>query len=165
MRIETTYEKVSGDPVEVGVWVITQAKDPDAVFLPIPAGSKFPAGTTTLWGVPTNHLSRVDGMLRLTRDRKDSHKIGNDGTSIVWVGPKELLRVDLPRVPGAAYPDDGCSMEIYTNPDPVPYVELETLGPVKTLRMGDRLSATNTYRLARRVTGNTSAEAKALLAQ
>jgi hypothetical protein len=31
--------------------------------------------------------------------------------------------------------------------------------------MGDRLSATNTYRLARRVTGNVSAEAKALLAQ
>jgi hypothetical protein len=165
MRIETTYEKVSGDPVEVGVWVITQAKDPEAIFLPVPAGSKFPVGTTTLWGVPTNHLSRAEGMLRLTRDRKDSHKIGNDGTSIVWVGAKELLRVDLPRMPGATYPDDGCSAEIYTNPDPVPYVELETLGPVKTLRMGDRLSATNTYRLARRVNGNVSAEAKALLAQ
>ncbi len=165
MRIETTYEKVSGDPVEVGVWIITQAKDPEAVFLPIPSASKFPTGTTTMWGVPTNHLSRVDGMLRLTRDLKDSHKIGNDGTSIVWVGPKELLRVDIPRVPGANYTDDGCSAEIYTNPDPVPYVELETLGPVKTLRTGDRLSATNTYRLAQRTSANPEREVRALLAR
>jgi hypothetical protein len=165
MRIETSYEKVSGDPVEVGVWIITQAKDPEAVFLPVPADSKFPAGTTTLWGVPTNHLSRADGMLRLTRDRKDNHKIGNDGTSIVWVGAKELLRVDLPRVPRPAYPDDGCSVEIYTNPDPVPYVELETLGPLKTLKVGDRLSATNTYRLGRRGSGEPQAEARALLAR
>lgn len=165
MCIETTYEKVNGDPVEVGVWIITQAKDPEAVFLPVPAASKFPSGTTTMWGVPTNHLSRVDGMLRLTRDLKGSHKIGNDGTSIVWVGPKELLRVDIPRVPGATYPDDGCSAEIYTNPDPVPYVELETLGPVKTLRIGDRLSATNTYTLAPRTVAGAEADARRLLAR
>lgn len=165
MRIETTYEKVSGDPVEVSVWVITQAKNPAAVFLPVPADSKFPTGTTTMWGVPTNHLSRVDGMLRLTRDLTGSHKIGNDGTSIVWVGTKELLRVDVPRVADATYPDDDCSAEIYTNPDPVPYVELETLGPLETLKVGDRLSATNTYRLGRRGSGEPQAEARALLAR
>jgi hypothetical protein len=165
MRIETTYEKVSGEPVAMGVWVITQAKDPEAMFLPVPSGSKFPTGTTTLWGVPTNQLSRLDGMLRLTRARQGSHKIGNEAESLVWVGAKELLRVDSPRVPGANYPDEGCSAEIYTNPDPVPYVELETLGPVQTLRVGDRLSATNTYRLAKRTAGTAEAQARALLAR
>jgi hypothetical protein len=161
MRIETTYEKVSGDPVEVGVWIITQAKDPQAVFVPVPANSKFPLGTTAEWGVPTNHLSQKDGWLRLERDRKGSHKIGNDGTTMIWVGSREMLRVDVPRVAGATYPDGGCSVEVYTNADPVPYVELETLGPLKTLRVGDRISMVNTYTLARRTTADAETDARA----
>lgn len=165
LRIETTYEKVSGDPVEVAVWVITQTREAQAVFLPVPTPSKFPLGTTALWGVPTNQLSCVaGGLLRLDRDRQASHKIGNDGTSLVWVGEREVLRVDIPRIPGGNYPDDGCSVEIYTNPDPVPYVELETLGPLRRLQVGERLSATNTYRLARRGGGSPEAAASAILA-
>ncbi len=166
LRVETTYEKVSGAPVEVAVWVITQTRDAQAVFLPVPSPSKFPLGTTATWGVPTNQLSCVaGGLLRLDRDRKASHKIGNDGTSLVWVGDREVLRVDIPRIPGGNYPDDGCSVEIYTNPDPVPYVELETLGPLRRLQVGERLSATNTYRLARRGGGSPEAAASAILAQ
>lgn len=163
MRIETAYEKVSGEPVKAGVWVITQAKDPLAVFVPVPKATRFPEGTTKLWGVPTNHLSRTDLGLRLTRDRQKSHKIGNDGTALVWVGERELLRVDIPRVTGADYADDGCSVEVYTNADPVPYVELETLGPLKLLRVGDRLSATNTYRLARRTAASPETDAEMML--
>ncbi|MBL9175881.1 MAG: hypothetical protein JNL10_20225, partial [Verrucomicrobiales bacterium] len=52
MSIVTRYEKVAGEPVDVGVWVITQAADPQAVFLPVPSDSRFPGGTATLWGVP-----------------------------------------------------------------------------------------------------------------
>lgn len=165
LRIETTYEKVAGEPLEVSVWVITQTRDAEAIFLPVPAPSKFPLGTTTLWGVPTNQLTCLPGnLLRLDRDRQASHKVGNDGSSLVWVGEREVLRVDLPRSPGANYPDDGCSVEIYTNPDPVPYVELETLGPLRRLQAGDRLSATNVYRLARRNCAAPEAAAKAILA-
>lgn len=156
MRIVTTYERVnaaSGAPAEVGVWVITQAKDPVAMFLPVPAGTKFPTGTSKQWGVPTNHLSVKDGLVRLTRDRKDSHKIGNDAGSMVWVGERQILRIDLGLESGATYPDEGCSAEIYTNPDPIPYVELETLGPLRALKAGERLSATNTYTLLRRAGG------------
>jgi hypothetical protein len=36
MSIETTYEKVSGAPVHVGVWTITQLKAPERVFILLP---------------------------------------------------------------------------------------------------------------------------------
>jgi len=32
--IDTTYEKVSGEPSKVGVWTITQFKEPVAVLVP-----------------------------------------------------------------------------------------------------------------------------------
>lgn len=163
MTIVTRYEKIAGEPVDVGVWVITQTVDPQAVFLPVPPNSKFPAGTATLWGVPEGVLARRAGLLRLTRDTAASHKIGNDGSVIVWVGAKEILRLDIDRIPGGRYADDGCSVEVYTNPDPVPYVELETLGPQRRLSIGETLSATNRYSLFRRGTGDPESAARRAL--
>ena len=163
LRIVTRYDKVAGDPVEVGVWVITQVADPVAVFLPVPASSRYPSGTTTNWGVPSGVLTRSGDVLRLTRDPVASHKIGNDAGSVAWVGRREVLRIDCPRVAGGIYGDDGCSMEVYTNPDPVPYVELETLGPQRRLSPGDWIAATNTYVLFRRVLADDEAEARRVL--
>ena len=153
LRVVTTYERVTAGkdgPAEVSVWVITQAKDPVAMFIPVPASGRFPQGTSEQWGIPKDDMTVRDGLLRLTRDRKDSHKVGNDAGSMVWVGDREVLRIDIGLEPGATYPDGGCSAEIYTNPDPTPYVELETLGPLRALKAGQRLSATNTYTLLHR---------------
>jgi hypothetical protein len=165
MRIETTYEKISGDPVTVAVWVITQLKDPAGIFIPVPAGSTFPDNIRP--PVPAAFLKReTDGgdWLRLTRNPARTAKIGMDGSSMVWADEKFLLRIDLPRVADASYPDDGRSQQIYTNNDPVPYVELETISPQQTLKVGDRLSATNTYRLARRTAAPLETDLRALLA-
>lgn len=165
LRIETTYEKISGPPVTLAVWVISQLRDPVAVFLPVPPASLFPEGFAGPWSGPANFLRREGDWLRLTRNPAGSHKTGNDGSDLVWAGERHLLRISLPRVPGAAYPDHGCSVEVYTNTDPFPYVELETLGPLTTLRPGDRVSATNTYRLARRTAAPLAADVRALLAR
>jgi len=165
MRIETTYEKISGEPVTVSVWVISQLRDPVAVFIPVPAHSKFSTGATPTWSVPAAFLQHEADWLRFTRDHAATHKTGNDGAILIWAGERQLLRIDLSRIADANYPDDGCSVEVYTNNDPVPYVELETLGPLKTLRPGDRLSATNTYRLARRTAGALEQDVRALLAR
>lgn len=165
MRIETTYEKVEGDPTEISVWVITQMKSPEAVFIPVPKETRFPAGSTTNWGIPSAHFQLVDGLVRFTRDLQSAHKIGNDAGQMVWMGPREVVRIDLLGPSGGAYPDGGCSIEVYSNPDPVPYVELETLGPLRRLAVGDRQSATNTYRLSRRGTADAATEAKRVLGQ
>ncbi|MBN8248933.1 MAG: hypothetical protein J0L84_16010 [Verrucomicrobia bacterium] len=164
MAIETTYHKVSGDPVTVGVWVITQMADPVAVYVPVPKGSRFASGTSALWGASPPAVSRQGDLLRLTRDTANSYKVGNDGTAMLWVGATELLRIDIPRVAGGAYADDGCSVEVYSNPDPVPYMELETLGVQRRLAAGDTVSATNTYTLFRRQSADEAAEVRRALA-
>jgi len=147
MRITTTYHKVEGEPVEVGVWVITQARNPVAVYLPIPPGSIFPEGYSQQWGTPTNVIQHQANQIRLTRDRVENHKIGNDADRIVWQGPKYQLIIESPRIAGAVYPDGGCSMEVYTNGGAADYVELETLGPLKRLSVGETLTAVNVYRV------------------
>ena len=61
-----------------------------------------------------------------------------------------LSLVGSSRVPDAEYPDRGASAEVYTNPDPKKYVELETLGPLSLMRPGDSISQTNIYVLQKR---------------
>jgi hypothetical protein len=163
MRIVTTYQKVQGDPVQVAVWVISQLKDPEKVFLPIPAKSLFKGGLATTWDWPSPFLRFAFRRVAMERDPKVGHKIGNDASRMLWVGKSASLMIECPRETEGTYPDGGCSAEVYTNGDPAKYVELETLGPLRTLSLGDSISATNTYTLHRRRKPTPEAEATALL--
>ena len=165
MHIATTYEKISGEPVATSVWIITQLRDPVAVFLPIPAATKFAGGLAPQWPAPPGAVERHDDLLRFLRDPLKSYKVGNDAPAIVWVGAKHLLKISTARVPGATYPDEGCTAEFYGNADPFPYVELETVSPLQTLHAGETQTATNTYRLARRSGASPEQDARALLAR
>ena len=76
---------------------------------------------------------------------------------------KHALRIDSPRVKKGIYPDGGSSTEIYTSPDPLKYIEMESLGPLKQLKPMDRLKESVTYQLSRRSHPTPEAEARALL--
>ena len=67
------------------------------------------------------------------------------------VGQQAVLRIDSPRKIFGDYPDDGCSAEIYTNPDPLAYVELEMLGPLHKMIAGDKITRASSYTLLRRM--------------
>ena len=162
MTITTTYEKVRGDPVKVGVWVITQMSEPQRAFIVLPPKSQFAMGYTKLMDVLPAELKVQDGLLSLTRDRKNATKIGTDGGSLLWMNEQYVLRIDSPRVDGSEYPDQGSSAEIYTNADPLAYIELETLGPLSTMKVGDRIQRINTYTLLHR-TQDPDAEARKML--
>lgn len=165
MTITTTYEKVSGAPLEVGVWIITQLNDPVAVFAPIPSPSRFPEGYDRQSGDTLPAGLGIDrGLLSLKRDPRNSTKIGTEADRLLWVGEKQMLLIESPRLPGAKYPDHGSSAEVYTNPNPKTYVELEMLGPLRELQVGDRLSQTNTYRLLPRTDPDPAKDARRVLA-
>jgi hypothetical protein len=91
--------------------------------------------------------------LHLKRSPNKSTKIGTDASVLEWRNRRLMLRIESPRIPGAEYPDQSSSAEVYTNPDPLPYVELEMLGPLKTMKVGDVIAQTNTYSLRRVATG------------
>jgi hypothetical protein len=82
-------------------------------------------------------------------------------TAPAWLGsaPTCVVRIDVEPMPGT-YPDGGCHTEIYTNPDPLPYVELETLGPLTHMSIGDRIHHSATYTVTRRSTRDLLDEAQ-----
>jgi hypothetical protein len=161
MRIGTTFEKVRGAPVTAGIWIVTQLKEPVAVYVPGVPGAARGAGYVKLMEHVPPSLKNEGGMLQMQRDPRNAYKIGSEAGSLLWVGEKNMLRIDSPRVPGEEYPDQGSSVEVYTNPNPLIYVELETLGPLKTLKKGDKITRVNTYTLLHRgPRGGVEADAK-----
>jgi hypothetical protein len=48
MTTETSYQKVQGAPVRVGIWTITQLASPERAFILLPPHSTLPAGYTNL---------------------------------------------------------------------------------------------------------------------
>lgn len=160
LTITTTYEKVAGDPMRVSVWVITQLNEPDRVFVQPAAKSRYAEGYNKQTDVLPKDLKVERGLVSLTRDAAKGTKIGSDGDRLVWVGSKLVLGVLSPREHRSAYPDQESSIEVWTNPDPLPYIELETLGPLATMKVGDVIDRANFYVLRRRSEKNPEAEVK-----
>jgi len=162
LTITTTYEKVSGDPVKVGVAVITQLRDPQRAFIKVPPQSKYPDGYALLNFEKPQDAKFKDGLFSLTRSHQKSSQIGNDGSSLLWMNEKYALRIDSPHVEGAEYAE-GSSAVIYTNADPDRYVELETYGPLTTMKTGDKIERTNVYTLSRRTDSDPDRQARKIL--
>ena len=163
MKIKTTFEKVSGTPVKVGVWVITQVNEAEAVFVPVPKNSPYKEGYNLQSKELPENFNVKDGLIELKRDPKKASKIGNDAGTLLWMNAKYVLRVDSPRILNADYPDNGSSAEVYTNPDPAKYIELEMQGPLQEMKVGERIERVNTYTLLRRRNQDAAKEARKIL--
>lgn len=163
MKITTRYEKVSGDPVKAGVWIITQLHDPEIAVMPVPKSSTFAGGYHPQSDRPPQDLQRHGSMLTMTRSRSFSSKIGNDAGALLWVGKRDMLLIESKRSRTGSYPDGGSSAEIYTNPDPLTYVELELLGPLKNLKPGDTIQQSSSYTLLPRKRADPLEDARAVL--
>ena len=162
LTVTTTYERVSGEPAKIGIWVITQFRDPVGVFVPVPENSRFTNGYLPMWDKSPPSLKVKNGWISLTRDPKTAYKIGTDASRVYWVGSNVVCWIDSAVVAGAEYPDQGSSLEVYTSPDPLPYVELETLGPLKLMKRGDTIKQTSVYRLTPRSRINAADEVRRL---
>jgi hypothetical protein len=159
MVVGTEYHKVIGAAVRLAVWVITQLRDPAHIFVLLPEKSSFDTRFKQLMGPAPRDL-RIDGkLLSLARDPGQCTKIGTEGSRVLWMGRDHALCIESSDASGE-YPDSGSKTEIYTNPDPMPYVEIETMGPLATLNVGDRVEQTNTYTLVPRSLPDETREAQ-----
>jgi hypothetical protein len=145
MKVTTTYEKVRGEVTPISVWTIAQFREPIKIYALLPERSLFPQGYHEIFpGLPPN-LKVKRGFISFTRDSQSPRKIGTDASTLYWIGEKTVVRIDTPRIPGVIYPDNNSSAEVYTNPDPNKYVELEFLSPLKELQIGEKLELINIY--------------------
>lgn len=152
LAIRTAYHKVSGRAVKAGVWIITQLRDPQRVFALLPEVLKHTPGFYQMQGPAPCEFRHGGRLISLKRDRASNLKIGAEGNSLLWIGDEYVLRIDHDRAQGAT--------SIYTNMDPLQYVELETEGPLCEMNAGDRIELTNIYELTRRSTNDTMEEAR-----
>ncbi|MEJ7619104.1 MAG: DUF4380 domain-containing protein [Pyrinomonadaceae bacterium] len=148
MRVTTVFEKVSGEAVKIGVWTITQLKDPERVYVPVKPGrpGHLEGYVNQSKDLPPD-LRVADGFVSLSRSPTLRCKIGAFSPTLLWQGAEELLKIDSELHPRGEYPDQGSSAEVYTNPDPDAYVELEMLGPLSVLKIGQKSRLTTTYTL------------------
>jgi hypothetical protein len=154
MTIKTTFVQET-EPLtkeNVAIWIVTQLQDPVMIYGFLPVQSQFPNGYTTLLSSASPpSLHREGQTLSLTRDPVNSYKIGMDGHRLWWVGHDEILQIEAERIPDATYPDQNSSIEVYTTANPDAYVELECLGPLVSLKVGEETGLTLTYTLAKRI--------------
>lgn len=163
MTITTVYEKVSGDPSNVSVWIITQLKDPERVFMPVKKGATGVEVYNKQSDVLPANLKHEGNLLSMTRDEKTSTKIGNDAGKLFWMDRRWMMLIESSRVKGKKYPDNDSSAEVYTNGGPLDYVELELLGPLQELKAGQKMERRSVYKLKKRGKGSPEEIAKQLL--
>jgi hypothetical protein len=158
MTIITSFEKVQGDPVKSGIWTITQLTSPDNVYVDSPAKSVFENGYVNLSRAPLFEVAKEGDRVRVRRDVNRSTKMGTDGEWLLWTGTdtegsKISLRIERIAANPAdgEWPDKGARLNVYTNPDRggQPYVELEVMGPMQIMKIGDAATSTNRYTLSR----------------
>jgi hypothetical protein len=162
LTIDTSYEKLDGPPVRIGVWTIAQLVAPERLFVQLPEHSTFANGHALRLPAPPLDLT-VDGrLLSLARDPAQKTMLGSDGEALLWVGrgPDLLVQTVSQTEGGDGWPE-GAHAQIYTSPDDAEaYVELELLARLHELRIGDRAYMRTSYTLIPRTETDPIAEAK-----
>ena len=175
MTIETSYQKVQGAPVRIGIWTVTQLASPERAFILLPPHSTLPAGYTHLLPPQPKDL-KIDGrLLSLARDPVHNTMIGTEGNALLWVGhdPSPDLLVETGREPetktktvsaaghDGEWPEQGSHSKVYTNSgEELPYVEFELLDRLRDLGRGETASSTSLYTLIPRTRSDPRAEAQ-----
>jgi hypothetical protein len=162
LRIRTEYLKLVGSAVRVGIWTITQMQTPERACMMLSVPSNFDGGYISLREAEPAGLKIEGRLLSLECHPSELVKIGSDASSLAWVGQSCAVRIDAEQGPGE-YPEGGCVTQIYTNPEPEPYVEMETLGPLANLSIGDRIERTTLYTVFPRSVADPEAEARKVL--
>lgn len=155
MTITTTFfqETKPCKEEDISIWVVTQLQDPEMIYGVLPEESHFTDGYISLLSNSSPpSVQRQGQLLSLTRDSTKPYKIGMDGHRLVWIGKDEILGIETERIPDATYPDQNSSIEVYTTANPDAYVELEFLGPLVSLKVGEQTGLTLTYTLSKRKT-------------
>ena len=155
VTMANTLINVSDKPDTWAAWQITQTDNPDLMRLPLYKAGHFPTGFFVFGDpqpvpVPDN-VASVGDEIHVTRNAKHTSKIGNDSPLGWIIAEKNGVRFHVSTTVevGKDYPDNGCALEIYTNDDSNPYVELELLGPLTSLAPKAQTTLTTRWELRR----------------
>lgn len=152
-RVLNELRNEGNRPVAWSVWQITQVDDPEWASMARSTDSSYESGCRLFpeSPPPDGSVTVTSSDIRAHRHKTQAYKIGADprrtilrsqhaGWTFTAVGPDRAK---------GDYPDGGCNVEIYSNPDPLPYMELEALGPVLTVAPKRSVSLRTVWSLRR----------------
>jgi hypothetical protein len=166
IRVEADQSKihVTHSLTNLGMWPVTFAPwaltvlGPDGVaVLPHPPRnhwpeSMLPSHSISMWGYTRMSDPRWTWgdeyiLLRQDKTQKHAQKIGMRNTSgwAAYVRNNTAFVKFFPYDDNAQYEDFGCNLESWTNPD---FLELETLGALKTVGLEETVTYAETWLLA-----------------
>jgi hypothetical protein len=150
LSIRQKIERTAASPIPVVLWNISQTAGAEEVILPTDDTSAFEGGIKAIrFGMPgDNVLKRCDrAAVYQVRGRRE-YKLGSDSPR-AWIASRkgDMLVVESagPYEEGESYPDDGCTVEMYSNAG-LGYTEIETCSPEKFLAPGEVME--NTLRIS-----------------
>ncbi|HEU4753793.1 MAG TPA: DUF4380 domain-containing protein [Armatimonadota bacterium] len=151
VTLRNTMVNSGAAPVEWSVWEVTQVDSPDEACIPLHKSARYPQGFSifqTSPPVPETIRVKADRAC-LTRHPEKGGKIASDSPE-GWTEAKVhgyRIRVSMQHEPGKEYPDEGRFLHLWSNPDPLPYMELEVLSPLQKLAPGKRYTFTTHWSL------------------
>jgi hypothetical protein len=155
LRLVHTIVNESSSPLTFAPWGITQFCQGGTAILPQPVGNTDPQGLLpnrllVLWPYTRIHDTRLelrdDFILIQAEAALPPVKVGY-ASSAGWLAywwKGILFRKTFDLHPGAAYPDGGCSAEVYCGDR---FVELESLGALGLLDPGQSVQLIETWEL------------------
>ena len=153
--IEQAIEKISGPPVQMSIWSVTQIATPDAIFLPTNPQSPFKNNFHWI-AKPQKEVSWSSNsptLLQVRPSTQTSYKIGVDAPVTAIAAVKDgVAFVQRAARPEGDYPDGalgaGFPVELWNNVGPN-YNELEILSPLRTYKAPVQSVASATNKNAR----------------
>lgn len=150
VRIVEKMKNISGKEVRWSIWDVTQVSTPCFVVFPMEKNSKFPEGLY-FFDEQSRKSSqwKIKNGLVIVEYKGETGKIGLDSSSgwMLYLRDKLAYVKRFPTYTGAEYPDEGCTVEIYTNSKELPYLEMEVLSPLINLRPGEEYSTWEEWHL------------------
>ncbi len=155
VQVTHTVRNIGRWPIKLACWALSVMRPRGFAVTPIEASKAdgdglLPDRHLTLW--PYTHLT--DKRLKLSDEylflKQDTEavnpiKIGtmaNPPWTVYWVDGYAFVKEF--QLEAGEYPDYGCNVEMYTNPA---ILELETLGPLRTVAPSETIMHTETWRI------------------
>lgn len=156
VQIRETFKNVSKREITWSIWSVTQVpgdlrgdgkpSSQAKVYLPLNPKSKQAGGYYAFPDYRADEWKKIaqDKILETTYQGKPG-KIGADSDGGWVASVDDLHGVTFAQTfaynPEGTYPDSGSTVEVWTNPGDLPYMEVEVLSPLTKLQPGESFSA------------------------